>query len=590
MDNNNLTTLAFSIYSNKGTYALLLGAGISRSSGIPSGWDIVIDLLKKLAALNGENEISDYEQWYKNKFGKAVDYSSLLGELVKTPTERVNLMKSYFEPTEEEAESHLKEPTKAHRAIAQMAKNGFLKVILTTNFDRLLEKALADVGITPQVICHEDDIEGAVPLVHSSLTIVKINGDYIDCRFRNTAEELDAYPPKLHTFLSRIFSEFGLITCGWSAAWDKGLTNIIRSIENRRYASYFTYVGKYPEALKELSDFRQGELLAIENADTFFYELNERIKALVDCDAEHPLNKEIILARTKKYLASQQGNIAFSDLFEAEGQRAYDKIMEHANYNFTLDSSSFKSYTRLHQNAIDTLIPMSILVVRWGKPKHFEAVMDILVKLAANPVKPGKTYNTQTLPLHYWAAVTLLYTTGIACVKYDRFSFLNALFHLMLPENTFSDTTSRKYLLDELHPCYWEKELLNQLNGTNYHTPLSTILSKQLQPYFQENIFTESEYIQSFCTFEYLLSLSYKHIVCPLSFNKDWVPWGEFQWRKAYFIRNSNNLFTTFFEQAEQQKNAWEPIKQGMFGGKYETYEEIKKQVDQYLNQNIHFH
>ena len=43
--------------------------------------------------------------------------------------ERGNLMKPYFEPNEEEAQSHLKEPTKARRAIAQ-------------------------------VICHEDDIEG----------------------------------------------------------------------------------------------------------------------------------------------------------------------------------------------------------------------------------------------------------------------------------------------------------------------------------------------------------------------------------------------------------------------------------------------
>lgn len=587
MDNNALTTLAFSIYSNKGTYTLLLGAGISRSSGIPSGWDIVIDLLKKLAALNGENDLPDYEQWYNDKFGKAVDYSSLLGELVKTPTERVNLMKSYFEPTEEEAESHLKEPTKAHRAIAQMAKNGFLKVILTTNFDRLLEKALADEGITPQVICHEDDIDGAVPLVHSSLTIVKINGDYIDCRFRNTAEELDNYPPKLHAFLSRILSEFGLITCGWSATWDKGLTNIIRGIENRRYASYFTYVGKSSEALKELSDFRKGELCAIENADTFFTELSERIKALTYCDAEHPLNKDIILARTKKYLASPQGNIAFSDLFEAEGQRAYDKIMQHANYNFTLDSNSFKSYTKLHQNAIETLIPMSILVVRWGKPKHFEAVTDILIKLAANPVKTGKMYNTDTLPMHYWAATMLLYTIGIACVKYGKFSFLNSLFHLMLPEHTFSDTTDRKYLLEELHPCYWNKENLNELNGTNYHTPLSTILFKQLRFCFQKEIFTESEYVQTFCIFEYLVSLSYKHIGIPTLTN--WVPWGEFQWRKGYFMRNSNNLFTTFFEQAEQQKNAWEPLKQGMFSGKYETYEETKKLVDDFLSK-IYLH
>lgn len=590
MDNNALTTLAFSIYSNKGTYALLLGAGISRSSGIPSGWDIVIDLLKKLAALNGEKDVTDYEQWYLDKHGKAVDYSSLLGEVVKTPTERVNLMKSYFEPTEEEAQSHLKEPTKAHRAIAQMAKNGFLKVILTTNFDRLLEKALTDEGVTPQVICHEDDIDGAVPLVHSSLTIVKINGDYIDCRFRNTAEELDAYPPKLHNFLSRIFSEFGLVTCGWSATWDTGLTSIIRSIENRRYASYYTYVGKYSEALKELSDFRQGELCAIENADSFFVELNERINALVDCDAEHPLNKEIILSRTKKYLASQQGNIAFSDLFEAEGQRAYNKIMKYANYNFTLDANSFRSYLNLHQNAVDTLLPMSILVVRWGKPKHFEAVMDILVKLAANPVKLGNTYIESTLKIHYWAATMLFYTIGIACVKYNKYSFLNIMFHLMLPEHTFSDNSNRNYILEKLHPCYWEKENLNALIGQNKYTPVSTTLREQLRPYFQKEIFTESEYTHTFCIFEYLLSLSYKYIIRPISFYEEWTPWGEFQWRRVDFIRSSNNLFTTFFEQAEQQKNAWEPIKQGMFGGKYESYEETKKKVDDFLNQNIHFY
>lgn len=51
---DDLTTISFSIYSNKGVYALLLGAGISRPSGIPAGWDIVIALIRKLAAQLGE--------------------------------------------------------------------------------------------------------------------------------------------------------------------------------------------------------------------------------------------------------------------------------------------------------------------------------------------------------------------------------------------------------------------------------------------------------------------------------------------------------------------------------------------------------
>ena len=35
-----LTTVAFSMYSNKGAYVLLLGSGISRSAHIPTGWEI----------------------------------------------------------------------------------------------------------------------------------------------------------------------------------------------------------------------------------------------------------------------------------------------------------------------------------------------------------------------------------------------------------------------------------------------------------------------------------------------------------------------------------------------------------------------
>lgn len=45
-----LTTLAFSMYTNKGAYALLLGAGISRSAHIPSGWEVENMLIEQLAA------------------------------------------------------------------------------------------------------------------------------------------------------------------------------------------------------------------------------------------------------------------------------------------------------------------------------------------------------------------------------------------------------------------------------------------------------------------------------------------------------------------------------------------------------------
>jgi len=62
--------LAVALYHGKGAYALLLGSGVSRSAGIPTGWEIVLDLVRQLAASVGEPcEQGGEVAWYINKFG-----------------------------------------------------------------------------------------------------------------------------------------------------------------------------------------------------------------------------------------------------------------------------------------------------------------------------------------------------------------------------------------------------------------------------------------------------------------------------------------------------------------------------------------
>ena len=94
-----------------------------------------------MAAAEGDIIKEDAHQWFKQKYKTEASYSSLLEELVQTPTERVQLMKQFFEPTDDEKDLGWKQPTKAHKAIAKLAKAGYVRVILTTNFDRLLEQA-----------------------------------------------------------------------------------------------------------------------------------------------------------------------------------------------------------------------------------------------------------------------------------------------------------------------------------------------------------------------------------------------------------------------------------------------------------------
>jgi hypothetical protein len=142
-----LVALAFSMHTNKGVYALLLGSGVSTGAGILTGWEIVLDLITKVGQAQSKGSLSDPEEWYRKTFNEEPTYSKVLAQMAKTRTERQSVLRSYIEPTEEDREQGLKVPSKAHKAIAKLVADGYIKVILTTNFDRLMEDALAAVGL-----------------------------------------------------------------------------------------------------------------------------------------------------------------------------------------------------------------------------------------------------------------------------------------------------------------------------------------------------------------------------------------------------------------------------------------------------------
>ena len=134
--------LVLGMQAQPGAYALLLGSGVSRASGTPGAWDVVNDLCKKVAEGQGVAAPADPIAWYTEASGTAPDYSSLLDALAPSAAERAALLRPYFEPTDDERRGGLKQPTAVHKAIAQLVAGRWVRVILTTNFDRLIEDAL----------------------------------------------------------------------------------------------------------------------------------------------------------------------------------------------------------------------------------------------------------------------------------------------------------------------------------------------------------------------------------------------------------------------------------------------------------------
>ena len=55
-----------------------------------------------------------------------------------------------------------------------MVHAGWVRVILTTNFDRLIQNALRERGVEPTIIDSVDALNGAEPLAHSTCYVVKL--------------------------------------------------------------------------------------------------------------------------------------------------------------------------------------------------------------------------------------------------------------------------------------------------------------------------------------------------------------------------------------------------------------------------------
>ncbi|MFF8639026.1 SIR2 family protein [Streptomyces pilosus] len=205
--------MALNVYSSPGVYALRLGAGISIASGVKTGWGVVQDLVGKVAAVRDpENPDArakaDPEKWWAANTSEPLGYSALLATAAPMPASRQAMLAKYFEP--EEGQEDSKGPTAAHRAIAQLVKRGSVRVILTTNFDRLTERALQEVGISPRVVSRPEQIKGMKPLAHSQVTVIKLHGDYADLEQHNTVDELETYPEELQQLLERVLDEYGL--------------------------------------------------------------------------------------------------------------------------------------------------------------------------------------------------------------------------------------------------------------------------------------------------------------------------------------------------------------------------------------------
>jgi hypothetical protein len=431
----------------------------------------------------------------------------VLDALTASPDERRSILHSYIEPTADDIREGRKIPTKAHHAIAWLVREGFIRVIITTNFDRLLENALREAGVEPTIIRSDDDLRGAIPLIHSRCFVVKLHGDYLDTRIKNTDEELGAYCAPLDSLLDRIFDDHGLIVCGWSGDWDHALRSAITRSRNRRFPTFWASRGAVSAGADDLIRQRAAKIIPIADADGFFTSLQEKVAAQVESQQPNPRSTALLVASTKRYLGRSELRIQLNDLLAEEYRRLVHRL---ADPDFALNGPSIaEDYGRRvmrYEAAIEPLARMLGIIGRWGDEAGHRLACDILGDLAYTKTEGGLNY---WLDLRVYPAVLLLYAYGLGALKAGRHEIL----FRWLTQALRTDGREAKPAVARLLLGAWGgggNDRWQQLPGLERRkTPLSDHLHDVTMPWTVDYTLAEREHTLLFEMFEVLGALAF---------------------------------------------------------------------------------
>jgi hypothetical protein len=212
--------------------AWFLGAGASASARLPTAGDLIWRFKRTLYCTStkvdprtcedlGNDVVRERLQSYLDSTGKypalntPVEYASYFELTYPDPGDRRRFLETML---------HGATPAYGHHILAALMKAGHVRLVWTTNFDRLVEDATAATyGSTSTLTVSTIDSssvalralnEGRWPILG------KLHGDFQSVALKNTTDELKTQEGALRAALVESCKRFGLIVAGYSGRDD----------------------------------------------------------------------------------------------------------------------------------------------------------------------------------------------------------------------------------------------------------------------------------------------------------------------------------------------------------------------------------
>ena len=401
---------------------------------------------------------------------------------------RQGLLAEYFVATDEDRAEGLKVPTAGHHAIAELVKGGWIKVILTTNFDRLMEQALDALGVAYQVIARPDATTGSTPIAHAAATIVKLHGDWSDLEFRNTVDELNTYPQPWVDVLRQVFNEYGLLISGWSAEWDKALVRVLEATP-RRYPLYWDSRSSKSVVARNVLAQHDGHVITAESADELFTSIAASVDALTRL-AEPPLTTAMAVARLKRALQDPLRRIELRDMVMDTTRAVNGQLIKASSTSGTFDDAAWDAYLDTLLEVTKPLLSLLIHGIRYDDGTHTDRWVEALQLLLDRPgPRPDGVLHTSD-GLRTYPALLALRAASVEAVNQGKDDILVALLTRAEWDDPFNPGRST-LAADVLHLLnVIDNGFANRLprwGGTKWFYPASHLLNQALLEFFLAN-------------------------------------------------------------------------------------------------------
>lgn len=453
-----IVSLSVAIAEAPGSYAFFLGSGVSRDAAVPTGGDVfwlaVGDLYRLEKATEETPDRDALAEWLKESGRQELGYSDILELIAPDQATRRDYLAKHFEGVQ---------PGPTHERLADLAAAGTVRVFVTPNFDRLLERALQARGIEPVVVTSDADLDAAPAREHSRCYVVKPHGDYLQQTIRNTPSELAELPAAMTAQLEEVFSRYGLVVVGYGGA-DEAIARALRT-RRSRYGLYWLARGDLAEPARTLVEQLGGRVIVRDGAAEFLADLDRRLAVF----AAHPSGETPSTVNDEVVLLLRRGDaVGLHELLRRERrefEQAVLAVVDGRHGERPSENVAVKVHDALLpvlERRLASLLPLALHDVE----QLTEEIAALATFCSRRPARDGYTFWPTIID---WCGWWLGHVVGAYLVELGRFDALSAVFEPRVTDRADSAPLVGSWSGDA--GAAIGRSVMKQLDGKNYYAP-----------------------------------------------------------------------------------------------------------------------